>query len=74
MPGIIMNGARVRKASFSSTSEPHYGAGLLGVHPGAKVLLDGYNGLLKGAHDVPQRYDIVGCSRSVIGRQETDGD
>lgn len=59
MPGITMNGTRARQASFSLTSESRYGAGLQGVHPGAKVLVDGYNGSLHGANDVSQRYDSV---------------
>lgn len=69
MPGITMNGTRARQASFSSTSEPRYGAGLQGVHPGAKVLVDGYNGSLHGANDVSLRYDTVcDSSRSTIYR------
>jgi len=54
-----MNGTRARQASFSSTSEPRYGAGLQGVHPGAKVLVDGYNGSLHGANDVSRRFGSV---------------
>ena len=59
MPGITMNGTRARQASFSSTSEPRYGAGIHGVHPGAKVLVDGYSGSLQGANGDSQRYDMV---------------
>lgn len=61
MPGLIMNGHRARQASSSSTSESHYGAGLQGVQPGAKVLVDGYNGSFQGVTD--QRYDVVRSSR-----------
>jgi DNA repair exonuclease SbcCD ATPase subunit len=74
MPGITMNGTRARQASFSSTSEPRYGAGLQGVHPGAKVLVDGYNGSLHGANDVYLRYDSVcDSNHSTIYRCTNDG-
>ena len=62
MPGFIMNGTRARQRSVSSSSEPRYGARLHGVPPGAKVLVDGYNGSFEGVNSEFQQYDVVSYS------------
>lgn len=59
MPGITMTGTRARQVSSSSTSEPRFGAGLPGVYPEAKVLVDNYNGSIQGADDDHNRYKVV---------------
>lgn len=66
MPGLVMNGSRARQPSLSSASEPRYGAGLQGIYPGTKVLVDGYKGSLRGANNEYQRYGVVRYSGNVV--------